>query len=446
MNIRKWLYFTLLRVRGERIGTHYDRYIREDRNGISTDTTRKQLIQMLEHCQKNVPYYREIINRLGNNFYEDPEEYLKNFPILTKDLIRQHFDELKSADLPRRKWYFTASGGSTGEPIRLIQDYEFAARAGAITLFFSRLIGRETGECEVYLWGSERDIIQGHEKWQARLAHRITNSIFVNAFQMTPEKMRAAIALINERKPKLIIGYVEAIIGLAQFAVRERIPVVAQKAIITSAQTLFPYMRERIEKVFQCKVFNRYGTREVGIVACERPGYEGLWIPPWGNYIEILDCKGNRVPDGTEGAIMVTSLSNYAMPLLRYRIEDYGILSPTRYQGGKYIGQVLEAVTGRTYAIFKARNGVLVAPGIFVGLVWDKDWIQKFQIIQKGYSHILFRIVSKESEHHQGELDEIIANSKKVLGDDCRVDFEFVDDIAASGSGKLHFILSEVPE
>jgi len=64
-------------------------------------------------------------------FEHDPEEYLRHFPVLTKDIIRSRFDELKSNDLRRRKWYFNTSGGLTGEPVRFIQDWEYAAKSEA---------------------------------------------------------------------------------------------------------------------------------------------------------------------------------------------------------------------------------------------------------------------------------------------------------------------------
>jgi phenylacetate-CoA ligase len=444
MNLRKWLYFTLNRLRGEREGTYYERYVREDQDGILPDTTRKLLVQLLEHCQRSVPYYREIIARLGNSFHEDPEEYLKNIPILTKEIIQKHFDELKSNDLKLRRSYYNTSGGSTGEPVRFIQDWEFADRSGAITLLISKLLGREIGECEVYLWGSERDIIKGHEKWQARLVNKLTNSIFINAFRMTQDTMRSAIALLNAKKPKLIVAYAEAIYELARFAEREKLGIIPQKAIITSAGTLYPFMREKIEKVFQCKVYNRYGSREVSIIACERPGCEGLWVAPWGNYIEVVDSQGNRVPDGTSGEILVTSLTNFAMPLIRYKIGDLGELSDEKITTNNGYGQVLKNVLGRTVDAFITNNGCLIDGEYFTHLLYFKDWIRKFQVIQKSYSLIVFRIVLSDTNFEKCELGVIAEKAKLVIGNDCEIDFEFVDEIPASGSGKFRYTICEI--
>jgi phenylacetate-CoA ligase len=256
--------------------------------------------------------------------------------------------------------------------------------------------------------------------------------------------MREHIQVLNTKRPRLIIAYSLALYELARFAERERLEVAPQVAIIVTAGMLYPFMRDTIERVFQCRVFNRYGSREMGDIACERPGLEGLWVAPWGNYVEIVDSKGNRVPDGTKGEILVTSLTNLAMPLVRYQIGDRGVLSPLGRNDGARHGQVLADILGRSYDFFVNRRGTIVESGHFMLVLWSKDWVSKYQVIQRSYSHILFRIVKVGPDPQPAELEEISARTKLIMDDDVKVTFEFVDDIAASDSGKHRFIISEV--
>ena len=444
MNLRKWLYFTLVGSRGQRLGANYERFVQEDQDGIPPDATKKLLVQLLTHCKQSVPYYAEVMRDLGDSFYEDPEGYLWRFPILTRDTLHSHFDELKSNDLVRRKWYPNSSGGSTGEPVQFIQDWEYAARSGAITLLFSKLAGREIGESEVRIWGSLRDITGGTEGWRARFVNRLTNTTFLSVFQLTPSDMREFISILNAKRPKLIVAYGGAMYELARFAESEGLEVVPQAAIMTSAVTLYPFMRDTIERVFQCRVFNRYGSREVGDIACERPGLEGLWVAPWGSYIEVVDVEGNRVPDGTEAEILVTLLTNFAMPLVRYRIGDRGVLSPRRSNEQDRCGQVLDAVLGRSYDMFINRDGSLIEGGHFMALLWSRDWIAKYQVIQESRSRILFKIVKAGSGPQAAELEEISAGARSIMHDDVEVTFEFVDEIVPTASGKHRFIISEL--
>lgn len=445
MNLRKAIYFAVIGFRGQALGPFYKRIWGEVQEGIPPDTAKKSLIQLLEYCKHSVPYYAEVMRRLGDSFRDDPEEYLRHFPILTKDIIRSRFDDLKSSDLGGRKWYFNTSGGSTGVPVRFIQDWEYAAKAGAIKLLYSRLVGKELGEREMNLWGSIRDLSAGKRKWKAQLINKLANTTLLSVFRMTPDQMRKHIELLNAKRPRLIVAYAAALYELAKFAEQESLEVLPQNAIITSASTLYPFMREKIEKVFQCQVFNRYGSREVGDVACERPGFQGLWVAPWGNFIEIVDDEGNRLPEGTPGEILVTSLINFAMPLVRYRIEDRGILEPVKASDGNPPGQVLKEVLGKTYDIFINTNGMMVEAAHFMPLLYFRDWIQKYQVIQKSPSHVVFRIVKGESDPKQGELEEIMAKTNLIMGSDCQSTFEFTDEIIPPPSGKHRFIISEVP-
>jgi len=311
-------------------------------------------------------------------------------------------------------------------------------------LLFSRLAGRETGELEVYLWGSDREITHGRENWKARFISRLTNSVFFNAFRIPPQKMREFVTFINTRKPKLIVAYAGSLTDLAKFIEKEGLHVEPQKAIIVSAETLLPHMRETLERVFQCKVYNRYGSREIGNIACERPGYKGLWIPPWGNYVEVLDDQGHRVPDGTEGKIVITSLVNFAMPLIRYQIDDYGALLPQEQKEPKTSAQVFKAINGRVINQIRNKEGAHVNPGFLCGLFFFNDWVKQYQIIQKDVSHIVYRIVPAGAPLPQSEQEKFIETTRLAFGSDCKVEFDFVDDIPASGSGKFHYTICEI--
>lgn len=445
MNLRKGTYFFLLQaLRGIELGKYYEEYWQEIQQGIPQDTTQRALEQLLDHCKNNVPYYSEMMKRLGNSYHNDPEKYIQKFPILTKEIIRNNFEALKSSDLDSRKWFYMTSGGSTGKPGQVIQDYEFSAKAGAIQLLYSRLAGRETGDLEVYVWGSEKEINEGKENWKARLSTRLTNSKFFNAFKMPPQRMDEIITFINTNRPKLIVAYAESIYSLAQYIEDNNKKIVPQLAIMTSAGTLYPFMRSKIEKVFQCRVYNRYGSREIGNIACERPNYKGLWVAPWANYVEIADERQNPAPDGQDGEILITSLINYAMPLIRYRIDDRGSLLPDKLKDPASPNQVIADLSGRSIAIFKTRDGGYVSPGYLMVILSEEKWIKQYQVIQKDYALLLFKIVLANNNYSAQKLEEIRRKTRAAFGQDCQVDFEFIEEIPPSNSGKYILAVNEM--
>ena len=446
MSIRQALFFGYKHMKGSALPAIYENLLRQDRAGVAPDTTKELIVRLLMHCQRSVPYYAEIMREIGDDFADDPETYLLKLPLLTKEKIRTHYAQLTSLDLNQRKWYYNTSGGTTGEPVKLIQDRDHGDRGNALQQFYSTWAGAEIGDSKVYVWGSERDILgtslpEKVKKWGTNLLLRQT---YLNAFHMTPEKMRAFINILNTQRPKLIIAYVDSMFELARFIQREKIAVSPQSSIITSAGTLTPFARETIEEVFQCKVFDRYGSREVNDIAGECAAHTGLHVFPWGCYVEIVDGEGKRLPAGREGNIVVTCLSNYAMPLVRYQIGDRGVLSADANCACGRRGQMFERISGRNDDIFKMENGTQVNGGYVSVLLYFRPWVLKYQIIQKSYSSILFRIKKTEEDCDPEELADITKKVRTLMGENCQVDFEFVDDIPNSLSGKFRYTISEV--
>jgi phenylacetate-CoA ligase len=391
-----------------------------------------------------VPYYAGLWEKQGVRHLhpDDPWHDLQRLPVLTKADIRNHAESLQSLDLHRRKWSYNTSGGSTGEPVRLIQDREYEDRCKALTLLYYSRLGYQLGQPIVCLWGSERDL-ERTQSPKARFFNWLTNTIWLNAFCMSPERMHEFVKTLNRVRPSLILAYTQSVYELAQFIEREGLSLQPQRVVVTTAGTLYPFMREKIAKVFGCRVYDQYGSREVSDIAFEIPGKEGLCVAPWGNFVEILDDQQKPVRPGEEGNIVVTCLTNYAMPLLRYWIGDRGALMPDQTPGGPSF-QILKHVSGRNMDMFKTRNQTLIDSQYFIHLLYFRPWVWKFQVVQRSHDKVLFRIVGPQPRPPRSELNDIIAKTHLVMGAECDVDFEFPGELPPHPSGKFRYTISEV--
>lgn len=444
MNWKKAAYFNYAILRGYRFPRLFAELSRSFAEARFEDG-KENLARLLSHCRACVPFYAERLKGIPPSILEEhPHECLHRLPILTKEMVRVNFERLKSGDLSRRRWTYNTSGGSTGEPVRLIQDQDYNDRSTAITFIYLSLLGYHTGQPLVRLWGSERDVEGRTKPLKSRFFNWLTNTTYLNAFKMTPERMGQFIGTLNHLRPQLIVAYAQAIYELALFAEREKLAVQSQRAIVTSAGTLYPFMREKIAEVFRCKVYNLYGSREVSDIACEIPGRDGLWVAPWGAYLEIVDDSGGPVSPGTEGNILVTCLTNFAMPLIRYRIGDRGALMPCDASNSRFPGQALKCVSGRSVDMFRTRNGTMVDGEYFTHLLYFRPWVRKFQVVQRDRQHVLFKILKPERMPPGEELREIEERTRLAMGADCSVDFEFVEDLPPHASGKYRYTISEV--
>lgn len=386
---------------------------------------------ILEHAVKNTMYYAN---------YNSKD--LSSFPILTKEILREKFNELKSKDLNRRICWLNTSGGSTGEPTKFIQDNEYLLNSRLTTYEHKNKLGYFFGDKMIKLWGDENEILNNTKSFKSILVNKVKNITFLNSFNMTQEKMTEFVEIINKEKPKLIVAYVNAIYELSKYIEENKIIVTHSCPIMTGAGTVHDFMRATIERVFNTKVYNRYGGREVGNMAFEIPEYEGLKITN-DVFIEIIDDFGNPCRDGEEGNIVVTLLTNYAMPLIRYKIGDRGILNKNKYNF-----PIFEKVTGRIMETFKNNEGKVIPAEYFihvVGVVFNKksNWIKKFQIVQKKLDLIIVYIVKYKKETPE-DLIQIKYGINKVMSNDCSVEILFVDDIKPLKSGKYVYTLSEV--
>jgi phenylacetate-CoA ligase len=428
---------------------------------LDADEARRQqserLKRLLIHSYRHVPHYRDVLQNAGV-VQEETVDLAKfdQIPLLDKQTLTSESDRLRSDDLRDRDWFFETSGGSTGTPVRFIQDSETADWGRAIKSMFNAWSGYQYGEPRIRLWGSERDIFQGQETLKTRVGRWVRNETFLNAFRMGPEDMDRFVQEINQVRPVQILAYVESIYDLAVF-IRENDRVVHSPAsIMTSAGKLHEDMRETIESVFEAPCFDRYGSREVGDIACECRTHDGLHVSVPTHYVEVLRPDGMPAAKGETGEIVITLLTNRSMPLIRYRIGDMAV------QGDGFgtcacgcTWPKLQEVTGRVSDTFTTAAGARVHGEYFTHLFYFRDWVQTFQVIQESPAHIRVRIVPhrdiSDSERksmlkatHQEDLGEIRSKIQTVMGEECTVDFVVEDEILPSASGKYRYTISNV--
>lgn len=409
---------------------------------------RERLKVLLMHAYRHTRYYRNILRDCDvvDRHGEIHLDQFHKLPFLDKDQVRDHFEALKSDDLRKRKWYERTSGGSTGVPVRFIQDKEYFFWNQAIKALDDEWTGRSMIDKQIRLWGSERDLMVGRETVRTNLGRWLRNERWLNSLRMTPEQMRQYIEQIDEFQPVQIMAYVESLYELARFSERENVPVYSPKAIMTSAGTLYPHMRETIERVFRTHVFNRYGSTEAGDIACECERHRGLHVSALTHYVEILKPDGTVAKTGEAGEIFVTLLVNYAMPFIRYRIGDMGAWSPEPCDCGRGL-PLLREVTGRVTDMFIDKRGRWIDGRLFLFILDPQPFIQKFQVIQelKDLIRVLIVPVNQHKEPavaYQAEIASIRQEIQKVM--DCSVQFEFCDEILPSPSGKYRFTISNV--
>lgn len=409
---------------------------------------RQRLIKLLKHAGEHVPYYQHILKD-GGVIDSKGNVHLEKFchiPYLKKDILRENFEDLKSDDLMKRCFKLNASGGSTGEPVRLIQDKYYSQLSKATQLHNLSSIGYNVGDSYVQLWGSERDIRNETQGLQSRISVFLRNHIILNCFAMSPSDMGQYVEIINKRKPKILHGYADGLYELAKHINLNGLKVSNVGSVISSAGTLYQFMRDEMREAFSCQVYNHYGTREVSGIAFEDLNLNVLRVNNYTQLVEVIDENGNPCGIGEEGEIVVTNLCNYSMPLIRYKIGDRGIVGHISSNDSIRTVLSLTQITGRMIEVFVKADGTVISPVFFIhflGVVHNEGWIRKSQVIQEDFDKITLKLVVANMPS-EDQLNQIRQTIQLAMGEGCHIGFEFVDDIPPTSSGKYLYIQSLV--
>lgn len=412
------------------------------------DRQDKALADLLSHALSQVPFYRgKVPGITPESVASSPRVALASFPVLEKRDVRSHIDSL-TCEMARGT-FENLTGGSTGEPVRFRQDGVYLTNAIAATMLFYQWAGIPRGASQVKLWGAPRDLGTGNVARRRRVADWLFNRITLDAFDMSESSIRSYAEKIARSRPLCIEGYADA---LHQVAIRIEglgIRMNPPSAIVSSAGTLSPQMREAIESAFGAKVFDRYGAREVGGIAAECDRHQGLHVFGETGVVEIVDGDGFPVSEGEEGEVLVTALHNFTMPMIRYRIGDRAV------RGGDLCGcgrpyPLLERVAGRSESCIRKPGGGVVLPEFFIhviGVEYNDGSIERFQVVQESIDRITVVVVPSPGagERALARESEMRARIRQMVGE-CEVSFVLADSIKPTPTGKYLYVVSKLGE
>ena len=411
----------------------YRRRIQALQAGDPLAASRRHLDRLLSFAAAHNRYYACV---LPQPRAPGAPPRLAELPLLTKEIVRQRFDDLQSSRQPAPT-YRNSSGGSTGAPVTLVQDEEYASWTNATQgWYFREFLGAEMNEARsVWLWGSERDTMKVGT-WRTRVALFLQSRLTLNTFDTTERRWLDYLDRIRAFRPHYVAGYAGSLYRIACVARRHNVRPYRPKFLHSSAEMLRDFMRAEIEEQFDAKVHDYYGSREVGAIAGEcRAGRMHVFSP--NNVVEVVDEASRPAADGEEGRIVVTNLHNHAMPMIRYEIGDTGALGAARCACGSPL-PVLDRLTGRITDHFVTKDGGLVHGEYFTHLFYFREWVEQFRVDQLDYDRVRVSVVPR-AKVHAPDVEEIEGNIRLVMGGACRVEWRHVDRLEQTPQGKHLF-------
>jgi phenylacetate-CoA ligase len=404
----------------------------------------RKLTVLLTHAYRFVPYYHRLFDKqdLSPQDLEDPAA-LSRIPLLDKKMIRENFPHLIATDTSSEQLLANSTSGSTGENLAFRVDWNHIYWSTAVIIRNDRWCGLEVGDRNARLWGSPLDLTL-QNRLVKRMKNRVFRTLFLSTGDLSDSTLRTYADRLRRFRPKVLIGYSSPLYILANFLEQNNLDGGHPQAIVSSSEVLYPYQREKIERVFGCPLYNRYGCREFATIAQECADHCGLHINAEHLYVEVLKSDGSLAKPGEPGELVITNLDNFGMPFIRYRIGDIGVLSHRQCSCGRGL-PLFERIEGRTFDIVTGTNGRRLGGTFWTHLFRTYvQGIERFQVRQTEHDELLVKIIA-EKEFNTDAAEKLTSKIKEVCGPDMRIDLQVVDDIPAERSGKFRFVISDIP-
>jgi len=420
---------------------HYNHFQKTQWQSLDwlTNQQEKQLGKLTDFAYKNVPYYTKIFDRVGVK----PSDIvtirdLEKLPVLTKQIIKENWQDFIPKNINRLKYKSGSTGGSTGEPLRYRMSGEDYERGVALLYRGWGYAGYNFGDKVAIIAGSSL-IPDTKSDFKKKIQDFFLNSRHYSSFEMSEENLFKYFYDINKWKPDFIRGYASAIYLFARFIQNNNLKLRFQlKAIFTTAEKLFSKQRILIEQVLNSKIFDTYGLNDGGVSAYECNEHNGMHIDTERAILEVVDEHGKQIIN-QQGKILATSLYNYALPFIRYDTGDLGIISDLKCPCGRKT-LLLQEIAGRVTDFLKLNNIIIGSPVLTV--LMGKFDIEQYQIIQNSPTSIIIKIVQGKAYNKEKD-EEFIKKSFFSHVGKIDIKFDYVNLIPTTKAEKYKFIINK---
>ncbi len=386
---------------------------------------------LIRHAYDNVPYYRHLFNQL--NLIPEAITSLDDFsklPVLTKTDIQGSFDQLIATGRDVSSLELNSTGGSTGVPLNFYQDEQYVQWADAARIrAWCYMPGAKESDLEAVLWGAVRDIGQGISF--KKMLHNLLRErvLMLNTFDLDASSLKTYLKYYNLTKPALIRGYASSLYFVACYIEQHGLNIHKPKAVISSTEVLHQRMRQVIERVFECKVFDSYGCREISQIATECDAHNGLHIVFENQIVELVDND-----------IIVTNLNNHIMPFLRYKVGDLASsIDSSPCSCGRQSPRIV-SLMGRDNDNIELPSGKVINGEFFEFLFFGISSVIQYQVV---YHRSADRLeVKLHLKNNSVDAGEIVKQIMKEKFDYNNVEIVYGESFDKTPTGKLRFVYS----
>ena len=339
----------------------------------------RALHRLREYVCARSPFY----GRFHKGFTDRP---LNELPVLTKEMVMEHFDELITDPTVRLADVEAHLTSLSGGDELLNGRYRVASTSGS------------TGRRGLFLWdpGEWAAVLASYNRsfdWAgvgAGLTHRTRMAVVssttpwhqsarVGASVHSPwvptlridsgDPLESIVERLNGFQPKVLVAYASMAHLLAEEQLASRLRI-SPGFVFGSSEVFTEQSKRRVEEAWGRKPFEVYAATEPAGIASECEQHRGMHLFEDLVITEVVDEKDRPVPPGVYGEkVLVTVLFSRTMPLIRYEMSDSVRLAASPHCPCGRPFALIDEIQGRAEDVlrFPAASGgqVSVQPIVF---------------------------------------------------------------------------------
>lgn len=396
--------------------------------------------RLLEFAVHEVPFYRP--RRRAVERYR-PFDALKEFPRLTKQDVLAHYGELTADCLDRIPCHRAVTGGSSGQQLSFLEDDATCIREMGFMYAQWRRVGY-THRCRrvtfrgVPIGRKGRDAL-----WQRDW---LKGELQFSPFHLSDEKLPLYIDKIRQYRPQFIHGYPSVVAVLAEYVLRHELVDTMRflQGTLLGSEGCSDSQRDRIGRAFGGKVYTWYGHSERTVLGgeCEQSRHYHQF-PAYG-VLEIVKDDGSPCEVGESGEIVGTGFLNRAMPLIRYRTDDFAVRCDWHCECGRAWDRFSHVIGRRSIEGFVfGRHGARISAAALNTHSDIFENVVRYQYYQTEPGELEIRVIAN-SRYSAADEKKIVNEHKRKMGSEMDVIVRSVDDIPLTQAGKQRRILCEI--
>lgn len=431
--------------RRTRFGRRFERHLASLRISAGWDRARIEAHQdarvaaLVSHAYHTTRYYRRAMDAAGVR----PDDVrgvadLARLPVLTKEDIRDNFDDLVSSTVRRRRLIPIQTSGSTGAPLTLLTNPDALAFKWAVWWRHREWFG--VRRKDLHLNVTTKPLVSTRQteppfwRW-----NRLERQAILPMQQVKPDAVAAIVDFLDRTPFVFYSGYPSILHSLAVHAADQGLSVSEGPAVVfTGAEGVVGRQRRDVETFTGAPLAEMYGFNE---------GAGNASTCPEGNLHEDFEfghlergVSASAGDGGLEGSILATGFSNLAFPLIRYDVGDVATWHPASFRCpcGRE-SRVISAINGRweDYIVTPEGHQARRLGEIFKAM----PLLKQFQLVQDDPGRVTLRLAVKEGF---GPEEERILRRRVAtwISGSLAVDFEYAEAIPPAPNGKYQRIVS----